>query len=232
VQRWRFAIGIALALATLTACGGGGATKAEQGRSIAEQAGLPKEVADFFALAAAGTQATYRVSLETTDPKGAKLQVTTTQRPPDVRVDTFHSDGTIDSTLSVEGRRYQCTKAGDQWQCGDLGPGAETNNEVFDPAAVQRAIDGFRQRAADYDFRVERRSIANVDATCLVTTRKPGKDKDPLLGAAATLCLSPQGAIVRAEEPSSTLAATSYATDIPADTFTLPAPISSSSPSS
>jgi hypothetical protein len=228
VQRWLAGV-IVVALA---ACGGGGASKAEQGRSIAEQAGLPKDVADFFALAATGTEATYRVSLDTTDAKGAKLQVTTTQRPPDVRVDTFHADGTIDATLSVNGHRYECTRAADQWQCGDLGPSSSSSDEAFGASTVQLAIDQFRQRAGDYDFRVEHRTIANVDATCLNTNRKPGHDQDPSLGASATLCLSAEGAILHAETSAGTLSASSYTKDIPGDAFALPAAISSSSPSS
>ena len=229
MQRWVVASVVVVALG---ACGGGGPSKAEQGRSIAEQAGLPSDVADFFALAANGTRATYRVSLETTDAKGAKLQVTTTQRPPDVRVDTFHADGTIDATFSVRGQRYECTRANEQWQCGELGPASSSSDDVFGASAVSLAIDRFRQRATDYDFRVEHRTIANVDATCLVTNRKPGHDGDPSLGAAATLCVSREGAILRAETGTGTLSASSYTTDIAGDAFTLPASISSSSPSS
>jgi hypothetical protein len=224
VQRW----GVAILLA-LVACSGHTETKADQGRSIAAEAGLSKEVAGFFALAASGTNRTYRVSLDTTDAAGNKLQVTTTQRPPDVRVDTFHADGTIDSTLALKGHRYQCTMAANQWQCGDLGISSSNNDEVFGATAVQLAIDRFKQRAADYDFRVEGRTIVNVKATCLLTTRKAGHDQDPSLGASATLCLSPDGAILSAEVPSGKLTASSYTTTIPDDALRLPAAVSSSS---
>ena len=71
--------------------------------------------------------------------------------------------------------------------------------------------------------------IANVKATCLLTSRKAGHDQDPSLGASATLCLSREGAILSAEVPSGTLTASSYATTIPDDALTLPAPVSSSS---
>jgi len=229
VQSRAIATAAALVFA-LTACGGGGASRSDQARSVAQQAGLSKDVADFFALAAAGPQATYRVSLDTADSKGAKLQVTTTRRPPDVRVDTFHADGTIDATISTKGQRYECTRANDQWQCGDLGPSSSSSDDVFGVSGVQLAIDRFRQRATDYDFRVEHRTIANVGATCLVTNRKAGHDQDPSLGASATLCLSAEGATLRAETAAGTLNASSYSTDIPVDAFSLPAPISSSSP--
>jgi hypothetical protein len=219
----------AIFLVALVACGGNGESKADQGRSIADAAGLPKDVADFFALAATGTQATYRVSLDTTDGAGNRLQVTTTQRPPDVRVDTFQADGTIDATLALGGHRYQCTMAANQWQCGDLGVASSNSDEVFGATAVQLAVDRLKQRAADYDFRVEQRTIVNVRASCLLTTRKAGRDADPSLGASATLCLSPEGAILHAEVPSGTLTASSYTTAIPDDALALPAAVSSSS---
>lgn len=208
---------------TLAACGGSSASKSDQGRSIAEGAGLPTEVADFFALAATGARTTYQVSLVTTDAAGNKLQVTTSQRPPDVRVDTFRADGSIDASLALAGHRYQCTMTAGQWQCGDLGVSSSNPDEVFGATTVQLAIERFKQRAADYDFRVEPRTIANVKATCLLTTRKAGHDLDPTLGTSATLCLSDEGAILSAETPSGTLAAASYTTSIPDDAFKLPA---------
>lgn len=224
MQRWALVIVLALA-----ACGGKSASKADQGRSIADAAGLPKDVADFFALAATGTQATYQAVLATTDSAGNKVQITTTQRPPDVRVDTFHADGTIDATLALQGHRYQCTMAQNQWQCGDLGVSSSNGDDVFGPTAVQVAIDRFKQRAADYDFRVEARTIASVNGTCLVTTRKPGHDQDPSLGASATLCLSPEGAILHAETPAGTLTASAYTTSIPEGVLQLPAPVTPTS---
>jgi hypothetical protein len=226
VRRW-----LLIVLAAAAACGGNSQTKADQGRSIAEQAGLPKEVTDFFALAASGTTATYRSTIETTDANGKPLQVTTTQRPPDRRFDTFHADGTIDSTISVGGRSYQCAMAANHWDCGELARKPSTDSEVFGPTAVQGAIDGFRSRANDYDFRVDDQKLAGVAARCLTTTRKAGHEQDPSLGASARLCVSPEGAIVLVEVPSGSVAATEYTTSIPSNAFDLPAPVSSASSS-
>src|SRR3954469_15026150 len=92
VQRW-LAVLVLTGL-TCMACGGGGQSTSEQGRSIAETAGLAKDVADFFALATTGLTATYRVTLQTQDSSGQPLQLTTTQRLPDARFDAFHADGT------------------------------------------------------------------------------------------------------------------------------------------
>lgn len=217
----------------IAACGGSAPTKADQGRSIAEGAGLSPDVSAFFALATTGSTATYRSTIETTDAAGKPLQVTTTQRPPDTRVDVFQADGTVDSTISVGGRTSQCTMTANEWECGELGPSSSKSAQVFSPATVQSAIDGFRQRADDYDFRVEDRQLVSITARCLVTTRKPGREQDPSLGASATLCLSLEGAVVLVEVPSGSVTATAYTTTIPADAFTLPAPVtppSSSAP--
>jgi hypothetical protein len=224
--------GICLALLLLgaAACGGHAQTKADQGRSIAEQAGLAPEVAAIFSLAASGMNATYRATVDTTDTAGKPLQVTTTQRPPDARFDAFHADGTVDSTISTGGRRYQCTMTANHWDCGELGATPSSSEEVFNPSAVEGAIDGFRQRANDYDFRVEDRQMVGITARCLVTTRKPGHDQDSSLGAEATLCLSPEGAVLLVAVPSGSLTATAYTTTIPGDAFTLPAPVPTTSP--
>jgi hypothetical protein len=222
---------LVVVLLGVAACGGHTQTKAEQGRSIAEQAGLAPDVAAFFALAASGANATYRVTIGTVDAKGQAVQVTTTQRPPNTRLDVFNSDGTVDSTITLGPSRYQCTMAASRWDCGELGVSSSSGSQVFDPAAVQRSINVFRQRASDYDFRVDDRQLVGITARCLVTTRKPGHEQDPSLGAAATMCLSPEGAVVLVEVPAGAVAATTYTTTIPDDAFTLPAPISSSSTS-
>jgi hypothetical protein len=222
---------IAAVLLGLTACGGSSQTKAEQGRSIAEQAGLAPDVAAFFSLAVAGTNATYRETIETTDKTGKPVQVTTTQRPPDTRFDTFNADGTVDSTIAVGGQTYQCTMAASHWDCGELGTSPSSSAQVFNPSAVQSAIDQFEHRANDYDFRIEDREMVGLTARCLITTRKAGHEQDPSLGASATLCLSPEGAVLAVEVPSGSITAKEYSTTIPGDAFTLPAPVTTTTSS-
>jgi hypothetical protein len=221
-------LAVVVALVALGACSGHRQNTSDQGRSIAGQAGLAPDVADFFALTAQGPHAAYRSTLSTTDTGGKPVQLTTTQRPPDLRIDTFHSDGTIDSTITVGGQSYQCTMAANHWDCGALGLSPSSTPGVFSPTVVQAAIDTFKQRAADYDFRVESRPIAGVTARCLITTLKSGHASDSTLGASGTLCLSPEGAIVLIETPAGTVTATEYTTTIPADAFNLPAPVPSS----
>jgi hypothetical protein len=222
---------LAVVVFGVAACGGSSQTKADQGRAIAEKAGLAPDVARFFSLAASGANASYRETIETTDATGKPVQVTRTQRPPDTRFDTFNADGSVDSTIAVSGRSYQCTMAANHWDCGELGASSSPGAQVFSPSAVQAAIERFRQRANDYDFRVEDRPIVGITARCLITTRKPGRELDSSLGASATLCLSPEGAVVLVEVPSGSITATAYSTTIPADAFMLPAPITTSTPS-
>ena len=212
----RFATAVLVVAGLTAACGGGGDSASDQGKSIADAAGLPKDVGDFFALATTGLNATYRVTLETVDTEGLPVQVTTTQRPPEVRFDAFHADGSVDSTIATGGKRYQCAQASNVWQCGELGA-TDPIGEVFDPKTVTDTVEKLQQQRDAYDFRVESRSIAGVDARCLVTTPKAGS------GQAATMCLSPEGVILLVDVPTGKITATAYSTAIPDDAFTLPA---------
>ena len=205
-----------VAAVLLAACGGGGDSASDQGKSIADAAGLPKDVGDFFALATTGLNATYRVTLDTVDKAGKPVQVTTTQRPPEVRFDAFHADGSIDSTFATGGKRYQCAQTNGAWQCGELGP-TDPIGEVFDPKTVSDIVAKLQQQAGAYDFRVETRTLAGVSARCLVTTPKTGSSQP------ATMCLSPEGAILLVDVPTGTITASAYSTTIPDDAFKLPA---------
>ena len=215
----------ALAVIALAACWSGGTSRSDQGRSIASEAGLPSEVGEVFSLALEGTKATYTLTYSTTDKSGASVQISVAQRPPDRRVDVFGADGTIESTFRVGTTAYQCTKT-TSWACGTL-TSKDASASPSDPLnadAVAAAVDKFRQRASDYDFRVDRRTVAGTDARCLVTTRKAGHDQDPSLGTSATMCVSPEGAVLSVEVPTGAYAATGYSTMVSADAFSLPAP--------
>src|SRR5205085_3116146 len=118
------------------------------------------------------------------------------------------------------------------WDCGEVGVAPSSTAGVFSPTVVQAAISTFRERAADYDFRVEDRSIAATNARCLVTTLKAGHSTDSTLGATGTLCLSSEGAVLLIETPSGSVSATQYTTTIPSDAFTLPAPVQSTTTTS
>ena len=214
----------ALAAVALAACGSSGTSRGDQARSIASAAGLSSDVAEVLALALEGTNATYTLTYSTVDTSGASVQISVAQRPPDRRVDVFSSDGTIESTFRVGAVAYQCTKT-TGWTCGTLS-NREASAGPGDPLsadAVATAVDRFRQRTNDYDFRVDRRTVAGADARCLVTTRKSGHDADPSLGTSAAMCVSPEGAILSVEVPTGSYAATGYSTTVDAGVFSLPA---------
>lgn len=204
--------------------------RAEQAHDAAKAAGLSEEVADFFASATSGIDATYRVSYATTDDAGKPIQFTVTQHPPDRRVDIFRADGSIDTTLVSGGKRYQCTKTGDAWQCGELTGTVQDPGTAFDPDVLQATIDRLTASADAYDFRVESRRIAGADGRCLVTTLKPGQASAEGLGAAGTLCLAPEGPQLLVDTPRGKIEAREYSTDLPADAFSLPAQPQSTSP--
>jgi hypothetical protein len=220
------------ALVLVAACSSAGPARADEGRSIASAAGLSADVAQRFALALQGPTATYTLTYATTDAGGKPTQLTVTQQPPDRRVDVFAADGTIESTFRLGSIAYQCTKtpvASGQgaWVCGTIAGAAGNAAGATDPLrphTVRAAVDAFKARAADYEFRVEARTIVGVAASCLVTSRKPGHDADPSLGASATLCLAPDGAVLSVEVPTGSFTATAYSSSVDVSTLELPAP--------
>jgi|GEM_PF-1982986 len=222
------ALAVLVIAAVASGCGSNRPSRAEQNRSIAREAGLAPEVADVFALAANGETATYTEAVTTVDTNGKPVQITTVQRPPDRRVDVFNADGTIDATITRDGRSYQCTRANEVWQCGELGPATTSSSGLLAGDIVQHAVDQFRRQVVDYDFAVEHRTIANTPATCLVTTPKA-----PAASASAppaTLCLSPEGVALLVDSPSGSLTAVSYRASVDANAFDLPAqPVTASS---
>jgi hypothetical protein len=217
-------VAVAVAVATaLVGCGEdeptAGEARADQVRSAAEEAGLPGEVVDVLATAAAAVDATYRVAYELED-----RTVTVVQRPPDRRVDVVADDGTADATISVEGTAYACTDPpgdADPWRCEVLGdPAAEG---VFGDDDVTGLAEALAAGAEDYEFTTETREVAGTEATCVVTRLLPGADADASLGHEGVLCVADTGAVLLAERPSGTLRASVYGTDVADDAFELPA---------
>lgn len=209
----------------LGACGSAGPNRADQGRSIAESAGLPEDVGQFLALVLAGRTATFAVTYSTADRSGAPIQMTLTQQPPNRRVDVIRADGTVDTTLRTPSGAYQCTKD-QQWSCGTLGASTSAGGGPSDPlseVALSAAVERLRDRAKDYDFRPETRRLLGADARCLITSLRPGRAGDPALGASGTLCLSSLGAVLLVDTPSGKLTATDYRTTVARDAFELPA---------
>lgn len=224
-----FVAALTLAPVATAACSSSGPSRADQGRSIASAAGLSADVGDVFALVLQGASATYTATYATKDSAGNDLQVTVAQRPPDRRVDAFTADGTIESTFRLGAVAYQCTKpsgAGAPWTCGalatDTGAGG-SGTDPLAPDAVASAVDTFRQRANDFDFRVEHRPIAGIDARCLVITPRSAAAQSSAASSSTSLCVAPDGGLLAVDKPSGSFSATAYSTTVDASSLQLPA---------
>ena len=199
---------------TLGACGGGGDgasdARADQLRESAAEAGLPDDVADVLALAARGAGATFQVTYPGED--GAAVVIS--QDPPDRRVDVVVGDRILRSQVVRGGVGYRCEPPADD-PAGDLAcrraqsaldaPGA------FTDAALEEFTDEISASKDGLDLTVESRTIAGVDATCLVAT--------PDTGSTETICLSDEGAQLLVDAVGERLEASAYTTSVPEGTF-------------
>lgn len=216
------AIAVTLALA---ACGGGrpsaGDERADQVRAAAREAGLPREVADVLALAARGPTATFQITYAGTD--GATLVVS--QEGTNRRVDVVSGTAIVESRVLRDGVGYRCEPAtgpnGEQGTltcrraAGDLGvTGAVTD------AAIATFTEELAASRSTLDLSVKRRTIAEVDATCLVSAPKGGTPLDGTDDPTAdTLCVSAEGAQLLLDGDGERLVADAYTTTVPDGTF-------------
>ena len=245
-MRRRPAVALAGALlatvAALSGCGDDGETqservaaeRAEQVRELARDAGLSAEVGDFLATAAAVPAATYRVSYEADDE--AVVELVVTQLPPDRRIDITaeERDTTVSRSLfATDEGSYTCRKGSTSesaiggtdkpvWFC------ATATEEPATPGAflegdLARTVTALRDATEHYDFRVTRRTLLGVRATCLVTELKEGAEADPALGPDGTLCVSPEGVPLLVDRPAGSLTASRYRTDVDPKQLELPA---------
>ena len=214
-------LALVLAAALLAgACGddGGGSvaeTRADQVRDAARAAGLPRDVADVLALAAAGSVATFRVTYAGTD--GA--QVVVSQAPPDQRVDVLAAGTVVESRVLRDGIAHHCRldDAG-ELRCERAAGGIDVPGAFTD-----EALDAFTRQLAGsvdtVDLRVEARTIAGVDATCLTSAPVAGTPLDGSGPSTDALCLSHEGAQLLLDAGGERLVADGYTTDVPDETF-------------
>ena len=205
------------------ACGddaGPGEARADQVRQAAAAAGLDDEVADFLALAARGATATYEATFPGPD-EGTTLVVA--NRPPDRRVDVLRGDDVTEVRLVLDGEALECRpdeESGRIETCDRTDALVEPPG-MFDTVTLDRLTTALGERRDDFEFRIERRDVAGVEATCLVTERRPGR-RAAELGERGEICVSAEGALLRVEQDGETLEATTYSTDIPEGTFERP----------
>ena len=217
---------VVLALA-LAGCGDDDGPSAAEARSdqIREAvagAGLADDVVDVLALAAAGTDATYRVAYELATTDGDVQRVELTQRPPDRRLEVTNADGTAVATIAVDGTFHQC-QLDETWSCSEVGETEAGGGVTLDPDAVTRLASSLAHGADRYDLSVEHRDLVGVDATCLLAQLRADVDATDDEGAAGTLCVSPEGALLLTERAQERLEAVDYTAEVDDDAFALPA---------
>lgn len=227
IARLRTSVALAsIVLATsLTACGDDtdevaatGDERAGQAETAASEAGLEDEVAEFLGLLARGETATYRIRFPG-PAEGTELVIA--NRPPERRVELVADGTTTEVRLVTDGQAFTCTpEDGEELTC-------DRTDALVEPPGVFRsdALDELREalaaRAEDYTFEIEDQTVAGVEARCLVTRLRSGREASEL-GASGTICASPEGAVVLVDQGSDRLEATDYGTDVADDAFVRP----------
>lgn len=226
IRRGRWALLPAALLVVASACGDDadevaatGDERADQARAAALEAGLEDDVADFLALLARGDTATYEVRFPGPT-EGTELVVTS--RPPDRRVELLSEGATTEVRLVTDGQAYTCTptEEEDELTC-------DRTDALVDPPGVFRAeaLDGLSEALADqvddYTFEIEVLPVAGIEARCLVTRLRSGREA-PGLGASGTICASDEGAVVLVDQGGDRLEALDYSNQVRADAFVRP----------
>ena len=227
-MRRRLAVPV-LALGVIWGCGddGGGAAaqRADQIRTAAADAGLPDEVGDLLASAAASVGEVFRVTYELGGDAGGTAVVT--QDPPRRRVDLNATVGgrPVTRALLVDGEEATvCERVDARWACRAGGSDDEIPG-AFGDAQVDQAVRDLEAARGAYDFRLAGREVAGVEARCLVTELRPGRRPTADLGRKGTLCLSPEGVPLLVETPVASLRAVRYEREVDGAAFRAPAEV-------
>jgi hypothetical protein len=210
-------VATAAAVLVLGACGDDAdptaAHRAEQVRAAALDAEVPGEVADLLALAASASGATFQVTYQ--GDEGAELVVS--QRPPDRRVDVVASGEVVESRVARGSTTYRCVPLDGELTCRRDG-GSWRGPGAFSERALDELVASLARARDAYDLTVEDRVVAGTDASCLLTTLRPGAEADDR-GATGTLCVSAEGVQLLVDSGGERLQATSYTTHVPNGTF-------------
>ena len=191
--------------------------RADQVRDAAVEAGLPEDVADVLALAARGIDGTYQVTYAGED--GAALVVS--QDPPDRRIDVVAGDRIVESRVFRDEVAYECAVAEDDPE-GPLdcrrSQGALQAPGAFTDESLATFTGDLAESRDDLDLSVESRTIAGVEATCMVAVPKAGPTDGSGPGV-ETICLSDEGGQLLIDAAGERLVAEAYTTDVPKGTF-------------
>lgn len=134
---------------------------------------------------------------------------------------------TTELRLVTEGQAFTCTPASEEEGAETAELVCQRTRALVEPLGVFRAgaLDDLRtslsERAEDYTFDVEELAVAGVDARCLVTRLRSGREA-PELGASGTICASPEGAVLLVDQSGERVEATECGTDVDDDAFDRP----------
>lgn len=210
-------------LVGVTACGGDddvADTRADQARSAALDAGLDEDVADFLSLAARGQTATYQATYPGPD---EATSIVVANQPPDRRIDVLDDERIVETQIVLDGEALTCPRDVE----ADAIVECERTDAIVEPlgafgeSSMEALTDALADRIDDYTFSIETSAIAGVEARCLVTNVRAGREQAELADS-GTLCVSPEGALLRVAQGDEVLEATEYTTDIPDNTFVRP----------
>ena len=211
---------IFLVLLALVACSDeptASGARGDQIREAVDDAGLPDDVADVLVLAARGVDETFQVTYP--GEEGASLVVS--QAPPDRRVDVVVGEQVVESRVFRDGVGYRCAPPAEDpsgaLECTRSESALEAPG-AFTDEALQSFTDDLIESRDEIDLSVETRSIADVEATCLVAAPKPGPT-DVSGPGVETICLSDEGAQLLVDAAGERVVADAYTTDVPDGTF-------------
>lgn len=165
-----------------------GALRSSQARDAAREAGLDVAVQDFMARAARGATATFTARYAAgTD------RFVVHQRPPDRRVDVQAGGRVVEAVVVAGDEVVVCERPAARWTCeaaaGDDGRAGPAGVGAFSPEVMARTIEALRDSAGAYTLSVDRRTVAGVAASCLVTETTAAEED-----AGGTFCVAPDGA--------------------------------------
>jgi hypothetical protein len=182
--------------------------RAADTRRLAREAGLPAPVGELLARYAASVGKTFSVTYDL----GQGQALAVWQRPPRRRVDAESQ-----RVYGGPDGSFACAHQADQqWRCLPTDTDASLAGPL-DPGAVTAAIDALRAGKGAFTFRTEQRVIARTRADCIVS-----EPVTPGAGTGATLCLSPDGAVLLGAGALGR--AVRYTTKVSARDVRLPAP--------
>jgi len=183
-----------------------------QAREAAHKAGLSPAAQDFLALYATAADNRYSITYA---PSAAGSTIVLLQDPPLRRVDVVAGPVTRSVFVTRQGT-FDCALENQQWTC-QQSQQQEGAPGLLAPADIDRFIAELKTAKTNYTFAVTKKTIANTDTRCLVTTPKPG-----VPGQGSTLCLSSRGAVLLVEGTGNPLRAVKYSTSVDDRRLALP----------